>query len=59
VVYHARNLDFAPESLMKDLVYTAIFTRNGTRLAPAPNPQPDTRAPISPPRPAVLEPAYV
>lgn len=32
VVYHARNLDFAPESLMKDLVYTAIFTRNGTEL---------------------------
>eukprot|EP00965_Chrysotila_dentata_P257191 6212800-Pleurochrysis_carterae.AAC.1 len=32
VVYHARNLDFAPRRIMQDLVYTGIFTRNGTEV---------------------------
>jgi len=31
-VSHARNLDFMPHRIMSRLVYTGIFTRNGTEL---------------------------
>ena len=31
-VNHARNLDFSPVDVMKELVYTAVFTRGGTEL---------------------------
>ena len=31
-VNHARNLDFSPVDIMTNLVYTAIFTRNGTEV---------------------------
>mmetsp|Transcript_15240 Transcript_15240/g.21416 ORF Transcript_15240/g.21416 Transcript_15240/m.21416 type:complete len:398 (-) Transcript_15240:185-1378(-) len=31
-VYHARNLDFSPFSVMTKLVYNGVFTKNGTEL---------------------------
>merc|ERR1712072_508015 len=31
-VYHARNLDFQPESVMTELVYTGIFTKGGKEV---------------------------
>jgi len=32
VVIHARNLDFSPVSVMKDIIYTGIFTRGGKEV---------------------------
>ena len=31
-VYHARNLDFSPVPLMRDLVYNGVFTKNGKEI---------------------------
>jgi len=31
-VYHARNLDFSPLDIMKNLVYVAVFTRGGKEV---------------------------